>query len=70
VTTTGEVTLVEYLGSEVFVHVGLPSGANMLVKAPGHSAHKVGDKIPLGIGIREAHYFGADGLRLPLFENR
>ena len=64
----GTVTLVEYLGSEVFVHVGLPSGANMMVKAPGHSTHKVGDKVFLGIGATEAHYFGPDSLRLPFFD--
>ena len=60
-----KVTLVEYLGSEVFVHVGLPFGANMMVKAPGHSVRKVGDALSLGIGAAEAHYFGPDGLRLP-----
>ena len=68
VAATGEVTLVEYLGSEVFVHVALASGANMMVKAPGHSTHKVGDRISLGIGAAEAHYFGQDGLRLGYFD--
>ena len=68
ITAEGQVTLVEYLGSEVFVHVNLASGASMMVKAPGHSAHKVGDTISLGIGATEAHYFGPDGLRLPFFD--
>ena len=68
VTATGKVSLVEYLGSEVFVHVVLASGANMMVKAPGHSTHKVGDEIALGIATGEAHYFGQDGLRLGFFD--
>ena len=58
VSASGKVTLVEYLGSEVFVHVALSSGANMMVKAPGHSTHKVGEELTLGITAREAHYFG------------
>ena len=70
VSATGRVTLVEYLGSEVFVHVRLPSGASMMVKAPGKANHKVGDELPLGIAAQDGHYFDAAGLRLPYFDNR
>ncbi len=70
VRATGKATLVEYLGSEIFVHVALPSGANMMVKTPSHSNYKMGDEISLGVNIEEAHYFGPDGLRLPLFDDK
>jgi ABC-type sugar transport system ATPase subunit len=69
ISAAGKVTLVEYLGSEVFVHVVLPSGSNMMVKAPSHSRHKVGEQLTLGIKRIEAHYFGPDGLRLGYFDD-
>ena len=69
VSATAKVTLVEYLGSEAFVHVMLSSGAKLMVKASSHSAHKVGDELVLGINKAEAHYFGPDGLRLGYFDD-
>jgi multiple sugar transport system ATP-binding protein len=64
----GAVTLVEYLGSEVFVHVRLPSGGNVLVQAGGRSGIKVGDRLKVGFAAEEAHYFDAAGQRLPFFD--
>ena len=49
VSTGGEISLVEYLGSEMFVHVRLASGRVMMVQAPGNSRHQIGDQVRLGI---------------------
>jgi multiple sugar transport system ATP-binding protein len=64
----GAVTLVEYLGSEVFVHVRLTSGRSLLVQAGGRSGIKVGDRLQVGFAPEEAHYFDVAGQRLPLFD--
>jgi multiple sugar transport system ATP-binding protein len=64
----GAVTLVEYLGSEVFVHVRLSSGRGVLVQAGGRSGIKVGDRLQIGFVPEEAHYFDVAGQRLPLFD--
>ena len=63
-TVAGKVVLREYLGSEVFLHVGLPSGRAVLVKAPGKDTMQVGQPVEISIAADNAHYFGADGLRL------
>jgi multiple sugar transport system ATP-binding protein len=65
-----EITLVEYLGSEVFVYVRLPSGNSLLVQAPGKAPHRMGETIRLSIDPSTAHYFDTDGHRLPLFDDR
>jgi len=70
ITATGEVTLVEYLGSEIFVYVQLPSGKVVMVKEPGKAPHKIGDTVSLAITASNAHYFGPDGLRIPLFDQQ
>ncbi len=67
---SGKITLVEYLGSEMFIHVQLASGRVMMVQAPGHSVYKLGDEIRLGISRRAAHYFDSAGLRVPLFDKQ
>lgn len=66
----GEVMLVEYLGSEMFVHVRLESGRVVMVQAAGNAKYQLGDKVRLGIARENAHYFGGDGLRIPLFDNK
>ncbi|MCB9992854.1 MAG: sn-glycerol-3-phosphate ABC transporter ATP-binding protein UgpC [Hyphomicrobiaceae bacterium] len=66
----GEIILVEYLGSEMFVHVRLPSGRIMLAQAPGKSKHRIGERIRLAIHRNEAHYFDQEGLRLPIYDDR
>ena len=64
----GEITLVEYLGSEVYLYTRLANGHVVLVQADGKSTFKQGEKIKLSIHAENAHYFGDDGLRLPLFD--
>jgi multiple sugar transport system ATP-binding protein len=61
---SGKVSLVEYLGSEVFVYVRLASGQTLLVQAPGDSRIRNGEDIDLAIKASQAHYFDHDGLRL------
>jgi ABC-type sugar transport system ATPase subunit len=65
---TGRVTLVEYLGSETFMHLRLESGQILLAQGPGNAAHKPGDSVTVGILAAAAHYFDDAGQRLPLFD--
>jgi ABC-type sugar transport system ATPase subunit len=67
-TAEGTITLVEYLGSEIFLYVAMPSGQSLLVKAEGTARHRMGDKVRLALSERNAHYFDAAGQRLPLFD--
>jgi ABC-type sugar transport system ATPase subunit len=64
----GTVTLVEYLGSEVFVYVRLPSGHGVLVQDHGKATHATNETIRLSVDPATAHYFDTDGLRIPLFD--
>jgi ABC-type sugar transport system ATPase subunit len=64
----GKVTLVEYLGSEVFVHMTLPSGQALLVQADGKSQIKMGDTAQVSFEPKAAHYFDSDGKRVPLYD--
>jgi multiple sugar transport system ATP-binding protein len=66
----GQITLVEYLGSEVFIYVRLASGNSVLVQAPGKATHKMGEAIRIAIDPATIHYFDTDGHRLPLFDDR
>jgi len=63
-TVEGTISLVEYLGSEVFLYVRVASGDTLLVQAPGQSQYKIHDPITLGINSKEAHYFNGEGLRV------
>jgi ABC-type sugar transport system ATPase subunit len=65
----GKATLVEYLGSESYVHVRLESGRMILVHVPAQQGHRLGDKLTVGMERAHAHYFDGDGLRLPLFDD-
>jgi len=60
----GTVTLVEYLGSEVFVYVQLADGRTLLAQAPGTAQHRIGDAVTLSLAAERAHYFDEKGLRL------
>jgi ABC-type sugar transport system ATPase subunit len=64
VTVAGRVSLVEYLGSEVFVYVRLATGQTLLVQAPGDSRIRNDEDIDVSVRAAQAHYFGRDGLRL------
>ena len=63
-TVTGTITLVEYLGSEVFIYLRLDTGQTLLVKAPGKSSHQNGEKLTVSLHPNDAHYFNAEGKRL------
>jgi multiple sugar transport system ATP-binding protein len=67
-TVTGTITLVEYLGSGIFLYVRLESGQMLLVAAPGNAEHRIGEPVALAIRADNAHYFDASGQRLPVFE--
>jgi ABC-type sugar transport system ATPase subunit len=64
----GVVSLVEYLGNEIYVHVQLPSGRVIVVAARPTMSLKVGDPITLSLDRARAHYFDASGERLPLYD--
>ena len=64
----GTISLVEYLGSEVYLYVRLPSGHTALVAAEPRARHAIGDRITLSISAPNAHYFDAAGQRLPLYD--
>ena len=63
-TVSGTITLVEYLGSEVFIYLRLETGQTILVKAPGKSSHQNGEKLTISLHPDDAHYFDAEGMRL------
>jgi len=63
----GTITLVEYLGSELFVYVALADGQSLLAQAPGNAQFKRGDKVSLGFKASDAHFFDAEGLRIEAF---
>lgn len=60
----GTIALVEYLGSEIYVHVELPSGRKMMVQDSGKAAHAVGEKVTLTFNPEAAHFFDTDGQRI------
>ena len=66
--TEARVSLVEYLGSEAFLHLALPSGQIVIVKADGRTAATVGDELRVAIGTANAHYFDGTGQRIALFD--
>jgi ABC-type sugar transport system ATPase subunit len=64
----GTVTLVEYLGSEIYLYVRLASGLTALVAAEPKAKHAIGDRLTLSLSPANAHYFDAAGQRLALFD--
>lgn len=64
----GKVTLVEYLGSEIFLYVQMASGQTLLVQTDGKAQHKIGDTLTLSMTQTNAHYFDAAGERIPVFD--
>jgi multiple sugar transport system ATP-binding protein len=63
-TLAGTVTLVEYLGSEVFIYVKLANGQTVLVQGSGTDKTRNGEAVTISIKAEQAHYFNAEGLRL------
>ena len=68
--STGKITLIEYLGSELFLYVTLPSGHVVLVQASSQIQYKTGDEMTLSLTAKNAHYFGEDDLRIPLYDEK
>ncbi len=62
--TKGTIRLVEYLGSEIYVHAELASGKTLMVHAPGTGKFTVGEEISISLNPDDAHYFDAAGLRV------
>ncbi|MBF0677794.1 MAG: sn-glycerol-3-phosphate ABC transporter ATP-binding protein UgpC [Devosia sp.] len=60
----GTITLIEYLGSEVFIYVALPDGQTLLAQAPGNVRHQRGEKVSVSFRAEDTHLFDADGLRI------
>jgi multiple sugar transport system ATP-binding protein len=67
-TARGTIALLEYLGSEIFVYVRLPSGQTVLVQASGKAQHTIGESIDIAFSAQNAHYFDGAGQRLPIFD--
>lgn len=59
-----EIILVEYLGSEIFLHVKIATGQTLMVQASGKSNYKLGEKISISANPQDCHYFDADGQRI------
>ena len=64
ITVDGTITLVEYLGSEIFVYVALADGQSLLAQAPGNARFKRGDAVKLAFNAADAHLFDEAGLRI------
>ena len=60
----GTITLVEYLGREVYVHVRLASGAALVVSSAPELGLGVGAPVTLSLRQKTAHFFDAAGQRI------
>ncbi len=61
----GRATLVEHLGSDLFVHVSVDGAATAVIaRQPADGAARPGQALAFGFDPGEAHVFGPDGLRL------
>jgi multiple sugar transport system ATP-binding protein len=61
---SGEVIVVEHLGGETLLHVGLADGRAIQVKGSGESAATDGQRIDIGFSVRHVHLFKQDGAAL------
>ena len=62
---TGFVTLAEHLGDESILHVRLPNGQLLTVKASGDTEARMGDTVNIGFDLTHATLFGPDGQAVP-----
>ena len=60
----GRIQLVEYLGSDMLVHLALPSGQTVLLHTSGRATHRAGEEVEIGFDPAELHYFDANGQRV------
>ncbi|MCD7059896.1 ABC transporter ATP-binding protein [Pelagibacterium xiamenense] len=63
-TATGEISLVEYLGSEIYAHVRMASGQILVVHASGRAQLRMGETATVSFDPAFAHYFDAQGQRV------
>ncbi|MEO6394562.1 MAG: sn-glycerol-3-phosphate ABC transporter ATP-binding protein UgpC [Devosia sp.] len=63
-TASGRVTLVEYLGADIYLHVELSSGKVLLIHGSGHDRFVIGQNVAVSLDPDLAHYFDGDGLRV------
>ena len=62
---TGLVTLAEHLGDESILHVRLPNGQLLTIKASGDTEARMGDTVHIGFDLTHATLFGPDGQAVP-----
>ena len=62
---SGHVQLIEYLGSEVLLHIKLPSGAMVLLQTGGKRGFVRGQPVTLGFETADVHVFDHHGQRVP-----
>ena len=60
----GKALVVERLGSETILYLGLADGTQLTVKADGSAAANPGDEVTVGVIPETVTLFGADGLAL------
>ncbi|MGE3876264.1 MAG: ABC transporter ATP-binding protein [Parvibaculaceae bacterium] len=60
----GKALVVERLGSETILYLGLADGTQLTVKADGSAAANPGDEVTVGVIPEAVTLFGADGLAL------
>ncbi len=64
ITTTGTIQLVEYLGSEMLVHIETPSGASLLLHGNSEVEPTPGDAVTVGFNRAEMHFFDSSEQRV------
>lgn len=65
VQVTAEITLVEYLGSEILLHTKLASGAIVLLQTNGKDKFSRGQSVTFGFQSNDVHIFDDNGNRVP-----
>ncbi len=63
-TVPAEVTLVEFVGADLYVHVALPGAARGVARIPVGARPREGERVHIRFHPERSHLFGADGSRL------
>jgi multiple sugar transport system ATP-binding protein len=61
---SGKIELVEYLGSEILLHIRCASGQTILMHTSGQGQYTKGAQITVGFDIADLHYFDANEQRV------
>ena len=59
-----QVALAEHLGSETILHLDVPDGSTLVVRADGLARTKQGDRVSVGLPPEACHVFDAEGRTL------